>query len=531
MKQKFLLTIFLAAFIGALAQPVIKKQRVGGDTLRNLFSCMALTTDGGFITGGTTYIPYVSPLGNREDFLAIKYNRNGNKEWVHTYDQSSTDNEMREIIQTKDGGYLMGGSQESIYWIVKTDSAGNELWNRNFYGSSSYRGSHFSCMQETKDAGFIIGGYSYSDSGGYKSEDHVGSIYDVRPDYWVLKLDSAGNKEWDKTVGGAYDDYLTCVYQTADGGFLLGGYTNSGVYGDKTEPTRGGYDYWIVKLDTAGKKLWDKSLGSNGSEWLNSVQETDDGGYILDGYSNSQPGGDKTSPHYGMRLTYDFWIAKLDAQRSLVWNKTIGGDNEDILTSFQRMKDGSYLLGGYSESGNKFYKTDTSRGEDDYWIVKTDSALNAIWDKTVGGNSEDKLFSALEIGKGKYVLGGFSRSDISGDKTLPSLASGENAGDFWIVGLTEPTLPLTAFTTQEADNIKTKKDALSFFSYPNPVKNILHVQATGKTTFTLTDQSGKIFITKTISGNGEINVSQLAAGLYYLKNQTTGETQKIIITK
>src|SRR5690606_23152649 len=111
-------------------------------------------------------------------------------------------------------------------------------------------------------------------------------------DFWVVKLDSNGNKLWDKTFGGNKSDHLSSLVQTTDGGYLLGGYSFSDNNGDKSQPSKGNYDFWLVKIDASGNKLWDKSYGGSGSEELYSLIQTTDGGYILGGSSYSGISGD-----------------------------------------------------------------------------------------------------------------------------------------------------------------------------------------------------------------------------------------------
>src|SRR5207248_1697389 len=112
-------------------------------------------------------------------------------------------------------------------------------------------------------------------------------------------IDSNGNKVWDKRFGGMNDDWLYSMQQTNDGGYILGGYSNSDSSGDKTEPTRGDIDYWIVKIDSLGNKEWDKRFGGLNEDYLTSLQQTADGGFILGGYTLSDSSGDKTQDSWG----------------------------------------------------------------------------------------------------------------------------------------------------------------------------------------------------------------------------------------
>jgi hypothetical protein len=199
--------------------------------------------------------------------------------------------------------------------------------------------------------------------------------------------------------------------------------------------------------------------------------------------------------------------------------------------SIAKTKDTGLILAGYSISNASYEKSENNKGgagnfTPDYWIVKLDTAYNIEWDKTIGGDTSDFLISIKEPRRKQFVLGGYSYSGISADKTKPS----RGKADFWLVGLQYTPTALLQSSDAEKAVVSDKRNG-SLLVYPNPVKDILHIQNAGKATVTLTDQQGKTILTKTINGNEAINVSQLPAGLYYLKNNETGEAQKIMITK
>ncbi len=339
--------------------------------------------------------------------------------------------------QTKDGGYILGGySQSGIggdktqatwgvddYWIVKTDSLGNKEWDKDFGGTN---GDVLYSLQQTADGGYILGGSSLSGIGGDKTQSTWGGY-----DYWIIKTDSLGNKEWDKDFGGTDYDFLYSLQQTADGGYILGGVSNSGIGGDKTQDTIGSLDYWVIKTDSLGNKEWDKDFGGTDTDWFYSLRQTADGGYILGGYSYSCIGGDKTQATWGVD---DFWIVKTDSLGNKEWDKDFGGTNDDVLRSLQQTADGGYILGGLSASGIGGDKTqanwDISGSTYDYWIVKTDSLGNKEWDKDFGGTGDEDNFGTIsQINDGGYLLCGTSYSNIGGDKTENNL----NAEQTWIV--------------------------------------------------------------------------------------------------
>ncbi|MDQ3291941.1 MAG: hypothetical protein M3Q05_11700, partial [Bacteroidota bacterium] len=167
----------------------------------------------------------------------------------------------------------------------------------------------------------------------------------------------AQNKLWDKTIGGSDWDVLSIVQQTQDGGYILGGYSYSNISGDKSQNNKGGYDYWVVKLNANGAKVWDRTLGGTSDDVLTSLQQTSDGGYILAGRSESGVGGNKSQPNKGES---DYWVVKLNAKGNKVWDKSFGGSGNDYLYSVQQTSDGGYVLGGWSRSGFSGNKTQAS---------------------------------------------------------------------------------------------------------------------------------------------------------------------------
>ncbi|MFI5173049.1 MAG: hypothetical protein ACHQFW_11705, partial [Chitinophagales bacterium] len=232
--------------------------------------------------------------------------------------------------------------------------------------------------------------------------------------------------EWQNTIGGSSTDELRSIHQTSDGGYILGGYSFSGVSGDKTELNIGGYDYWVVKLNSSGVILWQNTIGGNSFETLYSIQQTSDGGYILGGSSFSGISGDKTEASLG---GYDYWVIKLNSSGAIVWQNTIGGSSDDFLRSIQQTSDAEYILGGYSYSGVSGDKTDASLGGYDYWVIKLNSSGAIVWQNTIGGSESDLLNSIQQTSDGEYILGGYSYSGVSGDKTEANLGY----ADYWVV--------------------------------------------------------------------------------------------------
>jgi len=142
-----------------------------------------------------------------------------------------------------------------------------------------------------------------------------------------IALTQAPAIAWQNTIGGSFSDDLYSIQQTTDGGYILGGYSNSGISGDKTETIKGSCDYWIVKLDATGQTIeWQNTIGGSNKDELYSIHQTADGGYILGGHSDSGADGDKTKASQGDK---DYWLIKLDSDPAFVTIESDG--NEGML--------------------------------------------------------------------------------------------------------------------------------------------------------------------------------------------------------
>jgi hypothetical protein len=365
------------------------------------------------------------------DFWVVKASAAGVRQWDRRFGGSGED--YGQAAQpTADGGYILGGTTWSgadgdktepsqglsDYWVVKINASGAKQWDRRFGGSQE---DSLSSIQQTADGGYILGGSSRSRMDGDKSQDTRGGW-----DYWIVKLDASGVRQWDRRFGGSGNDYCQSVRQTADGGYVLGGYSDSGANGDKTQATRGGRDYWIVKVDSTGTREWDQRFGGSQDDELRVVRQTTDGGYILGGYSNSGANGDKSQASRG---GWDYWIVKLNASGGKQWDRRFGGPQDDFCLSLELAADGGYILSGDTDSGAGGDKTQASQGGADYWMVKIDAYGIKRWDRRFGGIGQDFGAVALPTADGGYILGGYSNSGANGDRT------GDSRGlyDFWIV--------------------------------------------------------------------------------------------------
>jgi hypothetical protein len=431
---------YVAVFTNTIPVEVqVTKQwdRAFGGESWDAFTSVVPTRDGGYLVAGSSASgadgnKASSSFGHR-DYWAVKVDAAGNKEWDRAFG-GGADDVLTSVVPTRDGGYLLaghsqlgaGGNKTSNgfggwdYWVVKVDGAGNKAWDRAFGGESD---DFLRSVVATSDGGYLLAGYSYSGAGGNMSTNSFGGY-----DYWVVKVDWAGNKEWDRASGGGSDDFLWTVVATSDGGFLLTGWSGSGAGGNKTSNGFGGFDYWVVKVDGAGNKAWDRAFGGESDDFLRSVVATSDGGYLLAGYSYSGAGGNMSTNSFG---GYDYWVVKVDWAGNKEWDRAFGGGSDDFFWTVVATSDGGYLLGGGSLSGAGGNKSSNGFGGWDYWVVKVDGTGNKEWDRAFGGSQDDYLTSVVATSDGGYLLGGWSSSGAGGNKSSSSFGD----RDYWVVKL------------------------------------------------------------------------------------------------
>jgi gliding motility-associated-like protein len=233
---------------------------------------------------------------------------------------------------------------------------------------------------------------------------------DLSWNYLIVKLDFDGNVIWQRTYGGDQDDRLWAIIPTADGGFLAGGYSYSSASGNKSQPTRGDMDVWVMKLDAQGMLQWERAWGGLYRDELFAILEIPGSGYLLGCNSWSDAGPDKTEPPRGEQ---DFWLIRIDQQGNKLWDKTIGGSGYDQINDLARAPDGNvYLSGGTVSAGSTGdLSAEPSRGGMDFWLGKIN--LNngqLLWDHRYGGTGEDYAYVLYPAGSGALYLGGRSGS-------------------------------------------------------------------------------------------------------------------------
>ncbi|MBI5774163.1 MAG: immunoglobulin domain-containing protein, partial [Verrucomicrobia bacterium] len=419
------LTVQVSAGTGSYAWSTndIRLQRVFGGTSNDSVNVIIRTSDGGYLLGGgsgsgITGNKTTAGLGGTDGWV-VKVDSSGNKVWDVTL--GGTSNEVvQSLSEASNGGYFIGllsssgisGNKTSTnyggsdYWVVKLNTNGAIVWDKN-YGTISDDSLY--AVARTTDGGCVVGGYAYAGATGNRTNAGIQNL-----DFWMLKLDASGNREWERSYGGTGHDLLYSMQQTPDGGYILGGDSGSGADGNKSTAGFGSDDFWVVKLDSNGDKVWDKSYGGTATDQTPRVATTADGGYIFAGKTQSGATGNKTTPAYG---SYDIWIVKVDSSGTKQWEQAIGDSNTEYPYSVEQTSDGGYII-----SGNLGGSGDTS-------VIKLDASGTVLWTLAFGGSLTEANGGVVEAVDGDFVLATGSPSAISGNKTLASLGG----SDMWLV--------------------------------------------------------------------------------------------------
>ncbi len=355
--------------------------KIYGDIEWDRAKSLVATSDGGYALAGYTSFSIGVDGG---DFWLVKTDSSGNMVWNKTYGGTGFDAAL-SLVVTSDGGYAIAGFTSSFgagnndFWLVKTDSSGNMIWNKTYGGTADDR---VYSLVVTSDGGYALAGYtsSFGVGGG---------------DFWLVKTDASGNMMWNQTYGGTGDDYGYSLVVTSDGGYAMAGVARS--FG------AGGGVFWLVKTDASGNMMWNQTYGErNYDSCAYSLVVSSDGGYALTG-SISDSGSE-----------VDFWLVKTDGSGNMVWNQTYGETLDDTAFSIIQTADGGYAIAGYAA----FY---VSGAGTNVWLVKTDAFGNMMWNQTYGGTGDDAASSVVQTADGGYALAADTTSFGAGDY------------DFWLI--------------------------------------------------------------------------------------------------
>jgi hypothetical protein len=298
-----------------------------GGSLNDIAYSLIPTSDGGYALAGGTR----SNDLDRADVWLIKTDSFGNMEWNQTYGGSLADR-CYSLVTTSDGGYALlcqtfsFGIGECDVWLIKVDSLGNMEWNQT-YGGSGYES--VSTIIATNDGGYALAGSTQSFGAGSS-------------DFWLIKVDSLGNMEWNQTYGSPEVEFANSLVTTIDGGYALAGSTNTHITGNA--------DVWLVKVDSQGNLEWNQTYGGPIADYCDAMVVSSNGDYTLAGFSQEPIQGDG-----------DIWLINVDSLGNMLWNQTYGLSAHHSQASLLATVDGSYILGA---------STRDDIGNHDFWLAK-----------------------------------------------------------------------------------------------------------------------------------------------------------------
>jgi hypothetical protein len=365
----------------------------------------------------------------------------GEVDYIKTFGGSNEDDAVSMVI-ANDGDYMVLGSTKSNdgditdktgndfdFWLLKLTPAGEKVWSKTYGGSEDEEASS---ITKTSDGGYILSGYSRSIDGDVS--ENAGFL-----DFWIVKISSSGDIQWERSFGFPGSDRAYNVFETSDGNFFATGFFDVGACGpdpcpgndlsgnqsgDTRSSRHGAGEFWGILLDSSGNKIWRRYFGGTNNDRSYSALQTSNGGFLMVGSSESVDFD--IVDHKG---SYDLWAVRLDADGNKLWTKTFGGTEIDGGWSVTKTTDGNYIIVGDARSSDM--DVSTSYGGGDLWAVKFNDSGNMIWNKSYGGTEFESCRDIRPLRDGGYVISGFSRS-ADGD-----LTSNKGQNDLWVLTINE----------------------------------------------------------------------------------------------
>ncbi len=500
MKTRFislLSTSFIIAGASAQVAPVIGWQRSFGGSAADFGGRMCVTSEGRYLlVGGTLSTDGdVTDLSGVIDGWVLHVNTDGELMWEQTLGGTDLE-EGGNIHTTSDNGSIAAFATYSNdgdvtdnhggndIWAVRLNHSGELMWQHALGGSGS---DWCGPIEQTTDGGFILVGSTMSADG-----DVSNPLGDA--DIWVVRLDSAGNIQWQRTLGGSGSDGGARIRATTDGGYVVLGNTTSND-GD-VSGNHGSHDGWVAKLNSSGGVDWQRALGGTDFDFLYDVRQTADGGYILVGDAYSFD-GDVTGNHgFG-----DIWVVKLDLSGGLDWQRCLGGSDPEVADFIAPGPDGGYLVAGGTLSSDG--DVTSNYGDWDAWVLSLDQAGAIVWQRTMGGSGYDMAYSIYPTNDDGYIVSA-QNTGQDGD-----IIGNHGEEDIWLVKLVPGNVDVSG----------TPSPSL-FTASPNPCQDLLRIKLdidVKDASATFLDATGREVLRVGLSGlETTLPVAQLGPGAYSL---------------
>ncbi len=499
--------------------PAIEWAKCFGGTDGEVGRCIRQTKDTGYIVLGNAGSAngHVYKNEGSEDCWIVKLDKFGDTVWTRVLGGSELEFGI-SVQQTYDDGFIVAAQSSSSNgdfaggrtgnydcWIIKLDQSGKTQWKKQFGGTGNDVPRD---ILITEDSGYIVAGTSSSGNG-----DIVGNH--GSSDFWVLRLNKSGDIIWTKSYGGTGSDQAFSIYRKNNTGYLLAGQSDS-----KNGDVRGNHgkiDYWILEINNNGDTLWTKTLGGKEDDFGQSIQQTIDGGLVIGGASKS--GNGDVTGHHGDSTRADLWIVKLNSNREIEWQKSLGGTHDEALYgtllafSMMQTPDGGNIIVSYTRSADG--DITSNNGGSDVWLLKLTNSGSIEWQRSLGGTTTDYGYSVLQTFDGSYVFSGMAGTN-SGD-----VSGNQGSADLWVV----------KFASAGSSVVSTEFTKLQV--YPNPSEGSFYIKSAPiGSILSVMDMMGKVLYSSNITHEKtNIRLSDIGAGTYMLKIEENGAVayRKIIV--
>jgi len=476
MKKLFIINVILFQYCYFSTAQTVFNNLYHPDPVANRANAVIQTSDGGYLMSGT--------LDNVNIMGAIKLNHLGDTLWNFIYDlgTGSPADYIETSVETRDGNYIIGGTTgvlsavNSDAFLIKLNNSGDTLWVKT-YGLVP-RSERCYNVKQTSDGGFIFCGWRYNSNG-------------TTSDVYLVKTDSLGNQQWEKTFGGVNYEFGNSIEITSEGGYLIFGTTYS--YGV------GQYNMYLVKTDSLGNMLWQKTYGGNLQDYGNSIIKANDGGYVLAGAT------------YISTDSVAGYLVKTDTSGVVQWEKRYRGPaKEEEFNSVKQLQNGDLVVCGDAQGDTLNYTY--------YGIAKKlDANGSAIWEK------QYEYFSILNTQHYFYTMdtchdGGF----IMAGMTIDATGGTTPANAMWLVKtdcMGNDNLWDSVSCQVNLGIIENKKEIENLEIYPNPATGIFTIHSEGNKIkeIKVTNILGQEIITTT---SQTINLINQPNGIYFVRVQT-----------
>jgi hypothetical protein len=492
-----LLLISLSTPYLAFCQMSIKWQKCLGGTTSDFLKQLKQTSDGGILVCGTSYSTngdIVDPFG-AGDYWVVKLDNTGQIQWSRSYGGSWTDSST-DMQLTSDGGMIIVGNTRSSDGQITGHHGNSDIWviKLDSVGNLEWQRALGGSNEETAESitTTLDGGYVVAGRTVSNDGDAQSPGY-LLFDIWLVKLNATGNLVWEKRYGGNSSETATCIRENNEGDLFLAGSTHSNDI--DVSGNNGNLDYWVVKLDSEGSIIWQKPLGGPGAESARDVWPTADGGCVVIGECGSNIG--QVIGNHGL---FDMWVVKLSHVGAIEWQRSLGGSESDYGDNLIQTSDGNFVVSGTVRSTDG--DVIDNDGYEDIWVVGLDTTGNIRWQKTLGGLGSDGGNALIQTSDGGLVVGGTTRSndgDVSGN---------HGQEDFWVVKLSAESSANKGAGTQPLG------------IQPNPAGDRVRISAGWEEAMlqvVICDALGRVALHRSIQNNDYIDLSTLPNGLYFLQ--------------